>query len=205
MNKLDFALTFCLGALIGAGGAVLYLKKHYEKVADEEIDSIKKAYGDKLDEVYAQFGEDTHNDISVEDGTDTINVSTVTESFIDNSLKHLEIPPEINKAITDYTSYSGDREIDKAPLTPIRDVYEIDEELYSESNVNYDKRILHFFVDDHTIFDPENVELLQPDDCIGQAGLKIVVDEDDTYSHFFRDDRQACDYEVVKVSGGYYD
>lgn len=206
MNKLDFILTFCFGALAGAGGAILYLKQYYAKIADEEIESVKQAYGTKLDEVYKQFGEDTHKDISVEHNGETQTVDTVSESFIDESLKHLD--PETkaiyDKIITDYTSYAAEPGNDEK-LAPVRDVYEIDEELYSESNIHYDKRILHFFVDDHTIFDPENVEILQPDDSIGQGGVDIVLRDEDTYSHFFRDDRQNCDYEVVKVSGAYYD
>jgi hypothetical protein len=49
MNK---GLYFVLGLACGAAGAYLYLKDRYERYAQEEIDSVKEAYGKKLDEIY---------------------------------------------------------------------------------------------------------------------------------------------------------
>lgn len=48
MSKTNFAVLL-LGAAIGAGTAYLYLRKHFEQIAQEEIDSVKETYSCKCD------------------------------------------------------------------------------------------------------------------------------------------------------------
>lgn len=43
MNKINFVM-FIFGAAVGSAAARVYLKKHYEKIAQEEIDSVKAAF-----------------------------------------------------------------------------------------------------------------------------------------------------------------
>ena len=43
-NGNAYALIFLIGASIGAFGAYQYAKQKYEKIAAEEIDSVKELY-----------------------------------------------------------------------------------------------------------------------------------------------------------------
>ena len=48
MSKANFAVLL-LGAAIGAGTAYMCLRKHFEQIAQEEIDSVKETYSCKCD------------------------------------------------------------------------------------------------------------------------------------------------------------
>ena len=53
-------LIFLAGAGIGAGATWYFVKKHYEKIADEEINDVVtrfKAYRDQLEETHKEVEE----------------------------------------------------------------------------------------------------------------------------------------------------
>ena len=44
MNKLSYLLAFAAGALIGSAATWYFVKDKYEKLAQEEIDSVKETF-----------------------------------------------------------------------------------------------------------------------------------------------------------------
>ena len=50
MKKSLYLLSFAVGALVGSAASYFVLKKRFEKIAQEEIDSVKEAFRNKHDE-----------------------------------------------------------------------------------------------------------------------------------------------------------
>ena len=51
MNQLGYFVTFAVGAAIGSAVTVHFVKKHYEEIADEEIQSVKDVFSRREEEL----------------------------------------------------------------------------------------------------------------------------------------------------------
>ena len=58
MSKSLYLVSFVAGALAGSAASWFVLKKKYEKIAQEEIDSVKEAFSYKQAEAYSEKDED---------------------------------------------------------------------------------------------------------------------------------------------------
>lgn len=60
MNKLSYLLTFAAGALIGSAATWYFVKDKYEKLAQEEIDSVKETFKKSYEDQEVKHEEEIH-------------------------------------------------------------------------------------------------------------------------------------------------
>lgn len=187
-DKLSSVIIFCGGVFIGGFLTWDFFKTKYEKIADEEIASVKETF-----EHREPRPDKNYNVEEALKGNDTyINVSPgVTERIIQiidsNGYRNYS-----NTAIeTDKKGGTADMEL-KQP-------YVITPEQY-EDNVDYTKVSLTWYNDEVLEDDWGNV--LDPDDVIGSEALK-TFGQYEKDSVFVRDDDEQIDYEVLLDTRSY--
>lgn len=176
-DKLSSAIIFCGGVFIGGFLTWDFFKTKYEKIADEEIASVKEAFEHREprpDKNYKVEEELKGNDAYI--------------NIIDsNSYKNYSNTP----IETEKKGGTADMEL-KRP-------YVITPEQYEE-NVDYTKVSLTWYSDEVLEDDWGNV--LDPDDVIGNEALKTFGQYEDD-SVFVRDDDEQVDYEVLRDTRSY--
>lgn len=60
MNKLSYLLAFAAGALIGSAATWYFVKDKYEKLAQEEIDSVKETFKKSYEDQEVKHEEEIH-------------------------------------------------------------------------------------------------------------------------------------------------
>lgn len=60
MNKLSYLLAFAAGALIGSAATWYFVKDKYEKLAQEEIDSVKETFKKSYEDQELKHEEEIH-------------------------------------------------------------------------------------------------------------------------------------------------
>ena len=187
-DKLSSVIIFCGGVFIGGFLTWDFFKTKYEKIADEEIASVKETFEHREprpDKNYkveeALKGNDTY-----------INVSPGVSERIIQIIDSNGYRNYSNTAIeTDKKGGTADMEL-KQP-------YVITPEQY-EDNVDYTKVSLTWYNDEVLEDDWGNV--LDPDDVIGSDALK-TFGQYEKDSVFVRDDDEQIDYEVLLDTRSY--
>lgn len=176
-DKLSSVIIFCGGVFIGGFLTWDFFKTKYEKIANEEIASVKETFEhreSRPDKNYKVEEELKGNDayVNIIDSTGYRNYSNTTI--------------ETNKK-----GGTADMEL-KQP-------YVITPEQY-EDNVDYTKVSLTWYNDEVLEDDWGNV--LDPDDVIGSEALK-TFGQYEKDSVFVRDDDEQIDYEVLLDTRSY--
>lgn len=187
-DKLSSVIIFCGGVFIGGLLTWDFFKTKYEKIADEEIASVKETFEHREprpDKNYkveeALKGNDTY-----------INVSPGVSERIIQIIDSNGYRNYSNTAIeTGKKGGTADMEL-KQP-------YVITPEQY-EDNVDYTKVSLTWYNDEVLEDDWGNV--LDPDDVIGSDALK-TFGQYEKDSVFVRDDDEQIDYEILLDTRNY--
>ena len=175
MSKVTNFVMFAMGAAVGSVVTWQYVKKKYEQIAQEEIDSVKAVFMKK------------DPDMEV----------TVSETPHQAEPRKVEEKPSISEYAAllkneGYTNYSG---TGKEEQTSMNDKpYVISPEEFGEYE-EYEKISLTYYGDQ--VLADENDELVE--DVEGAVGFESLTHfgeyEDD--SVFVRNDRLKCDYEIL--------
>lgn len=187
-DKLSSVIIFCGGVFIGGFLTWDFFKTKYEKIADEEIASVKETFE------HREPRPDKNYKVEEElKGNDTyINVSPGVAERIIHIIDSNGYRNYSNTAIeTDKKGGTADMEL-KQP-------YVITPEQY-EDNVDYTKVSLTWYNDEVLEDDWGNV--LDPDDVIGSDALK-TFGQYEKDSVFVRDDDEQIDYEVLLDTRSY--
>lgn len=176
-DKLSSVIIFCGGVFIGGFLTWDFFKTKYEKIADEEIASVKETFEHRVSR--------PDKDCKVEE---ELKGNDAYVNIIDsNSYRNYS-----NTAIeTDKKGGTADMEL-KQP-------YVITPKQY-EDNVDYTKVSLTWYNDEVLEDDWGNV--LDPDDVIGSDALK-TFGQYEKDSVFVRDDDEQIDYEVLLDTRSY--
>ena len=176
-DKLSSVIIFCGGVFIGGFLTWDFFKTKYEKIADEEIASVKETFEHREPRPDKNY--------KVEE---TLKGNDAYINIIDsNSYRNYS-----NTAIeTNKKGGTADMEL-KQP-------YVITPEQY-EDNVDYTKVSLTWYNDEVLEDDWGNV--LDPDDVIGSDALK-TFGQYEKDSVFVRDDDEQIDYEVLLDTRSY--
>ena len=187
-DKLSSVIIFCGGVFIGGFLTWDFFKTKYEKIADEEIASVKETF-----EHREPRPDKNYNVEEVPKGNDAyINVSPGVAERIIQIIDSNGYRNYSNTAIeTDKKGGTADMEL-KQP-------YVITPEQY-EDNVDYTKVSLTWYNDEVLEDDWGNV--LDPDDVIGRDALK-TFGQYEKDSVFVRDDDEQIDYEVLLDTRSY--
>ena len=176
-DKLYSVIIFCGGVFIGGFLTWDFFKTKYEKIADEEIASVKETFEHREPRPDKNY--------KVEE---TLKGNDAYVNIIDSS---------------GYRNYSNTAiETDKKGGTAdmeLKQPYVITPEQY-EDNVDYTKVSLTWYNDEVLEDDWGNV--LDPDDVIGSDALK-TFGQYEKDSVFVRDDDEQIDYEVLLDTRSY--
>ena len=176
-DKLSSVIIFCGGVFIGGFLTWDFFKTKYEKIADEEIASVKETFEHREPRADKNY--------KVEEalkGNDAYINIIDSNSYRNYSNTEIE---------TEKKGGTADMEL-KQP-------YVITPEQY-EDNVDYTKVSLTWYNDEVLEDDWGNV--LDPDDVIGRDALK-TFGQYEKDSVFVRDDDEQIDYEVLLDTRSY--
>lgn len=187
-DKLSSVIIFCGGVFIGGFLTWDFFKTKYEKIANEEIASVKETFEHR--EPSPDKNYKVEESLKVNDAY--INVSPGVAERIVQIIDSNGYRNYSNTAIeTDKKGGTADMEL-KQP-------YVITPEQY-EDNVDYTKVSLTWYNDEVLEDDWGNV--LDPDDVIGSDALK-TFGQYEKDSVFVRDDDEQIDYEVLLDTRSY--
>lgn len=187
-DKLSSVIIFCGGVFIGGFLTWDFFKTKYEKIADEEIASVKETFEHR--EPRPDKNYKVEEALKVND--EYINVSPGVAERVIKIIDSNGYRNYSNTAIeTDKKGGTADMEL-KQP-------YVITPEQY-EDNVDYTKVSLTWYNDEVLEDDWGNV--LDPDDVIGSDALK-TFGQYEKDSVFVRDDEEQIDYEVLLDTRSY--
>lgn len=170
MSKLNNLFIFTFGAAIGSVATWKVLKDKYEKIAQEEIDSVKEKFSQKAGIV------STSNELLT--GDDSV---TPDEKIAGNS----EINEYNNIVVKEKYTTKGDEEMYKP--------YVISPEEFGEKD--YDQISLTYYADE-VLTDEENELLENIDATVGLDSLNHFGEYEDD-SVFVRNDRLKTDFEIL--------
>lgn len=181
---------FAVGVAIGAVGAGVYFNKKYQKLADEEIASVKKTYSNKKHKEKKEL----------EDGED---------NFGDDCSSREAYIHTIEGGVP-YKQFYGRNKEDDAYLDDVRSVFPVEEEPFEigsddyTDDTEYFKQTLNYYTEDGVLIYEESEEIAEDEKTVGIQNLDDFCRVPDQTA-YFRDPKLKIDYEVIKVYGSYHE
>lgn len=179
--KKSIILAFVAGAAIGSVATWQFVKKKYEMIAEEEIQSVKDFYKKKTVTPYE--GPETSDEVA---STPDIHPDVIEKPNI------MEYAAKIRSE--GYTDYSEQKEAEKK-VSPDDRPYVITPEEFGEYD-DYEKITLFFYAD-QILADDNDVAIRNVDEIVGIDSLTHFGEYDDD-AVYVRDDRKKLDYEILR-------
>ncbi len=216
-NKLFNVIFFTAGVAIGSAVTWKIVKDKYEKIAQEEIDSVKAEYVNLMKKMKDKLQEETTYE---EDDQNDVDDESEEEGEIEDPriVERKVIRTEYNRLTASYRSSEdkNDEEGGNGALDEdsyISGPYVITPEDFRCSPPGYNAQALDYFADG-VLADSWGVEL-SIEDTIGEDALDHFGDDVDDIV-YVRNDQKEVDYEVSRdpreyheaypsKSGPYYD
>lgn len=172
-------LLLILGVAIGAAATFKLAKNKYEKLAQEEIDSVKERFSDMKKTTKNEEVEEKNNDIHEE-------VSDEPQNIVTNKYRNLA---------SDYTKSNNTVKTEPVSSEVKEDEpYVINSDEFGEYD-DYEQACLLYF-SDGTLTD-DNYDLVDDIDfTVGQDNVSLF-EVNDIDELFVRNDRLKCDYEIT--------
>lgn len=177
-SKMTNVFIFTAGAIIGSAVTWKLLKTKYERIAQEEIDSVKEVFSNR----YESSVEDESDDEYSEDEDD----------LEDDKEKYNEI---INP-------YRNEVNMDEKEANSVKKPYVISPEEFGEQD-GYETVSLTYF-SDKVLTDEDNVPIDDPEDIVGSDFAEHFGEYEDD-SVFIRNDEMESDYEILLDLRNYFD
>lgn len=205
MNKAIGFAVFMAGVAVGSATAWFYAKKKYEKIAQEEINSVK--------EVFAKNANAHHeNDISKKDdkaqekaelARDKPSVAEYAkklskEGYTDYSKSGIMVDEDDEEEAFEDPGQEPGKYFGDADATP----YVIAPEQFAELD-GYDQISLTYYAD-HILADDNDQLLEDVDGTVGFESLTHFGEYEDD-SVYVRNDRLKTDYEILRDERKYSD
>lgn len=182
MSKINFAM-FMAGLTIGSAATWLCLKKRYEQIAQEEIDSVKAVFAEKKPETVIRKEENENIDK-------------------DNKIKadQAKLKPDL----INYTNYAStnNKNAKEEKVNMVEKPYIILPEEFGDFD-EYTKLSLTYYSDG--VLADENDEIVDDIDETVGADFADHFGEYEDDSVFVRNDRLKCDYEILRDNRSYSD
>lgn len=191
MSKMNFAM-FLSGVTVGAVGAWLYLKKHYEQLAQEEIDSVKAVFSER------KPNRTTDPDEEKKEHQHMADIAKLKPDLIDYATKLQTM------GYTDYAEHSKKVNKEEKKETPMEKApYVISPDEYGDRD-DYTQISLIYYAGDEVLADEEDEPVDDIDDIVGGDFAEHFGEYEDD-SVFIRNDRRKCDYEILKDNRSFAD
>lgn len=188
MSKINFAI-FVVGLTLGAAATWLCIRKRYEQIAQEEIDSVKSAFAERKSNASLYDLKTTENDTN----KTKANQAKLKPDLIDYAIK-----------LTDegYTNYTvgHNKVMEKEMVDTIEKPYVISPDEFGEFE-EYSQISLTYYSDGVLADDADD---LMDDiaDTVGSDFASHFGDYEED-SVFIRNDRFKCDYEILRDNRAY--
>ena len=199
-NALKYGLIFVAGAAAGAAVSWKLLKTTYERIADEEIESVKETFAKKMEEIEAT--KDKKLSLTYTGGISKESIKEVIDSLdspISNSGE------EISK-LKNLVSDLGYKEKEKGGSEPMKNgprVIPVDE--YGEED--YELVTLQYYADGVLTNDFD--EIIEPYEIPSMVGEDFMNhfgdDPEDPDTVYICNDEEQTYYEILMNSGKYSD
>lgn len=184
MSKMNF-VAFALGAAVGSTVTWYCIKKRYEQLAQEEIDSVKAVFSQKMKENETPDSDESKVDL----GGEKPNVAEYAKVLS-------------KQGYTDYSKSNSDREDEaeevvepqKAPVS-VNKPYVISPDQYGDFD-DYDQISLTYYAD-HMLADDNDQLVEDVEDTVGFESLNHFGEYDDDCV-CVRNDRLKVDYEILR-------
>lgn len=205
-NGLYF-VVFALGAVSGSLGAWQFAKKKYERICQEEIDSVKEAFRKK--KCAAAKKADEKDDVSdlvekrdtKDDAPDALAYSSKFEKVYRPDIS--EYKEKVSNLGYDKCFGNAEKEEEEKEGTDVMEMpYVISPEEFGEFD-GYEKISLTYYADKVVADDLDEI-VEDVAETIGFDSLGHFGDYEDD-SVFVRNDRLKCDYEVLLDQRRYED
>lgn len=186
---------FSFGVGVGVAGSWKYFDQKYQKLADEEIESVKEAFTKKSTDIkYEHVGEPI---AKVESITVDDNSAVETATLIGSYSSAVDLDTK------NYSEFYAPKKVEEAQtLSPKEDEpFDISVDEYEEDN-EFQKVTLNLYLEDGVLCYEETEEVAEENDTVGSENL-------DDFSRtsfstaYFRNPKEGIDYEVIKVDGSY--
>ena len=188
MSKTCFVM-FVVGAAAGSAATWLYAKKYYERIAQEEIDSVKAVFSERKPDTVVK-----NNNVQ-EENQHKADIAKLKPDLVNYAAKLQE------EGYTNYTKHS-EKIIEEKEVPMPNKPYIISPEEFGESG-NYTQISLTYY-SDGVLADDEDEIIEDIDDTVGEDFADHFGDYEDD-SVFVRNDRLRCDYEILKDNRSYHD
>ncbi|GHU60460.1 hypothetical protein FACS1894171_1880 [Clostridia bacterium] len=181
-NKINNSMMFILGVAIGSAAAWQYIKKKYEQIAQDEIDSVKEVFSKREADIEDEPEKNTRDRVRAEQAKDKPNIA--------------EYAAKLNGE--GYTNYSNSRALSdnkkEEEKKPMDKPFVISPEEFGDFD-DYEKISLTYYSDQ--VLADDNDELVEDiEDVVGFDSLNSFgAYEDD--SVFVRNNKLRCDYEIL--------
>lgn len=185
--KLFSTLSFVAGAAIGSLVTWKFVKTKYERIAQEEIDSVKEVYSKK------KASENEQNKPV------TVTTPSVKPDIIEYAatIKGLGYATDSDE---EEANYEGEEEDDAMADT---EIYVISSDEFDELE-DYDVETLTYYADG-VLTDWYNEPIRHPDEYVGAGMLEKFDELADGDTVFVRNEIRQCDYEIQRDLNNYAD
>lgn len=186
-NKAIFVVAFSVGMAVGSVGTWYCVKKKYEELAQEEIDSVKQVFSKREKELKGdKIKKNIAENVKAGEQEKTMSIKEYA-SFLQKQ---------------GYTNYSDTNEAENKEETKSVKPYVIPPEQFGEIE-EYDQIELTYYAD-HILAD-ENDDIVEDvEEAIGFESLSHFGEYEDD-SVFVRNDERRCDYQILLDQGLYSD
>lgn len=194
-STLSKVFIFAAGALVGSAVTWKIVKTKYEKIAQEEIDSVKEVFSKRVE----------HFKKAEEAAVATVNVVNVQEAA-DEAREKPNLQDYAKRLIEQgYTSYADLKNPGKGGSDTVKKPYVITPEEFGNSD-DYDTITLTYYEADQILADDMDEIVEDVDDVVGKESLTHFGENaDDPDSVYVRNDEMKADYEILIDTRRYVD
>ena len=191
IKHLYSALYVLCGAVLGSGVTYIIVRDKFEKIAQEEIDSVKAHYKKKNAELVEAVTELTPE-----------NQDPLFEPESETKVKQIVVENEyVSKSSIDMESLKEHFPLAKSTREAAHRPQVITYEQFAEEKPHFDKVTLTYYMEDDTLTNESEEVIPDPNSCVGTDALGDLDEEN--MSIYVRNNATSTDYEVVASIGAY--
>lgn len=195
MSKTNFAM-FLIGVTVGTAAAWFSLKRYYERIAQEEIDSVKAVYSERK-YVNTSTTKDENNNEKQEDNQRKADIARLKPDLVNYAAKLQE------EGYINYAEHSKKNIEEKQEESMLNKPYTISPDDYGENDY-YDQISLVYYDGDGVLADDEDEVMEDIEGTVGEDFAEHFGEYEDD-SVFIRNDHLRCDYEILKDNRSFSD
>lgn len=191
------------GMLIGGGTATLILKKHYQRILDEEVASVKAAYKDLKKQNLDMLDEITQPKKSADKPLtedDILNISAaklISDQGYGGGVIEEEPPRfKLYDRTTDNFNPADEERSEEDP-------YVISLAEFTNDEEDFDKITIRYFEEDDTLTEELRKETLPIESAGADNLLRFGVGSEDEDIVYIRNEQLKIDFEVIRDEGSY--